>query len=90
MTEFTSQSTTINTAHIFIFPRTYAQFVVTLRIDERIPVGVVGLSQVQLVNLELCIDEYEVWSLYEAKDPIALSGETGLLRGSFHRERLEN
>lgn len=58
----------------FIYPRSYPTHVVLLCFDERVPLNRIALSEVQLVNLELCEDQEEEWRCYDAsKDANAYS-----------------
>ncbi|KAF1320362.1 Cytochrome b5 type b, partial [Globisporangium splendens] len=53
----------------FIFPRMYAQFVIPVRACNAVPRGRVALSQVQMINLELCVGQVEQWTLFQEKVP---------------------
>uniref|UniRef100_K3WRJ9 Cytochrome b5 heme-binding domain-containing protein n=1 Tax=Globisporangium ultimum (strain ATCC 200006 / CBS 805.95 / DAOM BR144) TaxID=431595 RepID=K3WRJ9_GLOUD len=53
----------------FIFPRVYAQFVIPVRPCDAAPHGCVALSQVQMINLELCVGQVEQWTLFQEKVP---------------------
>ncbi|KAF1322702.1 Cytochrome b5 type b, partial [Globisporangium splendens] len=54
----------------FIFPRMYAQFVIPVRACDAVPRGRVALSQVQMINLELCVGQVEQWTLFQEKMPM--------------------
>ncbi|CEG42481.1 cytochrome b5 [Plasmopara halstedii] len=49
---------------ILVHPRLHAQFVVAARSHEAVPCGHIALSQVQMINLELCSLQTEKWALF--------------------------
>lgn len=53
----------------FIYPRQHAQFVVPVRTHAGVARGHVALSQVQAINLELCIGQVETWTLFQEPSP---------------------
>lgn len=53
----------------FIYPRLHAQFVVPVRAHALVARGHVALSQVQMINLELCVGQVESWTLFQERVP---------------------
>lgn len=54
----------------FIYPRLHAQFVVPVRAHAGVARGHVALSQVQMINLELCVGQVENWTLFQERVPV--------------------
>ncbi|GMF34145.1 unnamed protein product [Phytophthora fragariaefolia] len=54
-----------------VHPRLHAQFVVAVRPHEAVPRGAIALSQVHMINLELCKFQTEKWTLFTDRVPIA-------------------
>ncbi|EGZ05987.1 hypothetical protein PHYSODRAFT_320055 [Phytophthora sojae] len=53
-----------------IHPRLHAQFVVAARPHEAVARGSIALSQLQMINLELCEFQTEKWTLFTDRVPI--------------------
>jgi cytochrome b involved in lipid metabolism len=53
----------------FVFPRVHAYFVVAVRAHAAVPRGCIALAQPQLINLEMCVDQVETWSLFQEPVP---------------------
>lgn len=54
----------------FIYPRLHAQFVVPVRAHVGVARGHAALSQVQMINLELCVGQVESWTLFQERVPV--------------------
>ncbi|DAZ95641.1 TPA: hypothetical protein N0F65_002270 [Lagenidium giganteum] len=72
----------------FVYPRQHAQFVVAVRADPRVAVGCIALSNVQLINLELCVGQTEQWSLFQ--EPVPMINAIAIEMRPLHPERLED
>lgn len=53
----------------FMFPRSHAQFVVSVRGHSGVESGCIALTLPQAINLELCIGQVETWSLFQERVP---------------------
>lgn len=58
-----------NAGIVSVFPRSHAQFVVPARGHVAVPTGCIALTLPQTINLELCIDQVETWSLFLDRVP---------------------
>ncbi|KAG1693686.1 hypothetical protein DVH05_023088 [Phytophthora capsici] len=54
-----------------IHPRLHAQFVVSVRPHDAVPLGSIALTHPQMINLELCRFQTEKWTLFVERVPIA-------------------
>ncbi|KAF0686897.1 Aste57867_21329 [Aphanomyces stellatus] len=65
---------TPSSSALFVYPRTYPQFVSQVSFLEGVPADSIWCSAEQLVNLELCDDQEATWRWYNStQDPIAAS-----------------
>lgn len=58
-----------DTGLALVHPRLHAQFVVAARRHESVSRGCIALLQPQMINLELCVDQSERWTLFQDRVP---------------------
>ncbi|RHY01532.1 hypothetical protein DYB28_000998 [Aphanomyces astaci] len=69
-----SHAPTQSSDALFVYPRTYAQYVSQVRFLDDVPEDAVWCSAEQLINLELCDSQEATWRWYNpAQDPVAAS-----------------